>query len=167
MAADAEADEAGVLSLLEDPGSHSMAVVSHDPASHQARAAAALKQADTVAEHHHHHHRHHHHHHNNNDNNDNDNNDNQRTQQGKAGERPLLAGPALSPSSSSSSSSSSSAASRAKAGVGMLAVALTDANAIGERSVEPVKSDFGLTPTSPHSICLCQAPARIPRPRNG
>ena len=179
VTADAEADEAGVLGLLEDPGGHSggglsaapnlpltttqehiaSIAVSHDPALHQARAAAALQQTDTAAEHHHHHH--HHHPHRINPLSQ------QRTQQGEAGERPPLAGSAQPPPLSPSSSASPPAASRAKEGAGMLAVAPTGAKSIGERSVEPVVSEFGLTPTSPHSICLCQAPARIPRPRNG
>lgn len=33
-------------------------------------------------------------------------------------------------------------------------------------TVTAMTSDFGMASASPHSICLCQAPTRIPRPRN-
>jgi len=41
------------------------------------------------------------------------------------------------------------------------------ANSTTETEQESMNSGFGLSSASPHSICLCQAPTRIPRPRNG
>jgi hypothetical protein len=44
------------------------------------------------------------------------------------------------------------------------AVTIPETGPIPETAIAP---DFGMSLASPHSICLCQAPTRIPRPRNG
>jgi len=41
------------------------------------------------------------------------------------------------------------------------------ADSMAKTEQKPMNSGFGLSSASPHSICLCQAPTRIPRPRNG
>jgi len=171
-----DADEAGVLSLLEGPNTHANGglsaanlalttessaggllreedivamVVPHDPTSHQARAVAALQQADTVSEHH-------------QLGASSIGGISQQRVQEESEKQQFSLGNSTQPVIVSPQHSSQS-----KDELDITAVSMTDPKSTCERPMAAMASDFGLTTTSPHSICLCQAPTRIPRPRNG
>lgn len=146
--------EDGMLSLLQDPINHDIAVatvslmaessmrstvtdvdstvvVPHDPQSHQARAAAALEQAES-----------------------------------RANQVPTEAEsqvPLEQPIEEQDIPSTSQLENRSPDRMGG-----RETHPSGNKSSTIVdSSDIAIPFVPPQSICLCQAPARIPRPRNG
>ncbi|KAF8539982.1 hypothetical protein BDD12DRAFT_987178 [Trichophaea hybrida] len=174
VATHTDADEAGVLSLLEGPSIHANGepaanltlttessaggllreediaamVVPHDPTSHQARAVAALQQADTVSEHH-------------QLGVSSIGGISQQRIQDESEKQQFSLGNSTQPVDLSPQHLSQS-----KDELDMTAVSMADPKSACDRPIAAMASDFGLTTASPHSICLCQAPTRIPRPRN-
>lgn len=158
--------EAGVLrSLLEEeeedpPGDVSLMannttagqldvntiVAQQHAAAHQARAAAALEQADAEERHHqdqqhqHQHQQYHHHHHGE------DETSQQQQQQSTVASTPP---PIVTQAPT----------------IGLQSPTRRDLQI--EASLTPGPPDLTLSAVPPPSICLCQQPARIPRPRNG
>lgn len=183
----ADSEEAGVLSLLEDHNTHANNALSaasltaaltagtpvgvmhpediatmampQDLASHQARAVAALEQADT--DHHLDHNRAHQHH------------QivmpsmgalSQQQIQMDHGKQTFL----LPPNMPHGSIGPSSHHLKDEGEIDNIpSITMPGSKPSTERLMpSSMSADFALT-SSPHSICLCQAPTRIPRPRNG
>jgi murein L,D-transpeptidase YcbB/YkuD len=118
-------------------------VVPHDPISHQARAVAALQQAADTASH----------------MSVNPMGSRREQQQLEQGKQQF---DSAQQASMSVQAPTSLCPSKDESEIPAATIPLTDSI-----TVTAMTSDFGMPTASPHSICLCQAPTRIPRPRNG